>query len=604
TDSNSEGNMTTTFHDYTLTTDDIMLGQSHVGNASYVNRSLTIDPVSVRLAHSVNDTVRNVLIGATTATLYINVTNDNAANYTTVDSNTTNSTGYINFDFLPDCSYSVGAQKWQTYTESDTCYSDKLSSYFTVYVQGDLRPNVTLPKDLEQYQNGIENVTINITLFDECGLDISNAELNITLNNTDVDAVDYCTDVINLGSGNYSCEWETTVTGVGRYDVIVKAYNVTYYNNGTTTLSDSFRVIPPINNAPNLTNNTMVYDIDGWGATFNFSVEVYDKDYDTVNVSFWISSDNSTWVFEDSQNCTACNDWNQLNFSYEGFSCSDQQEWYFKFNATDYENDTELSGVNFTVEKDDVTVVYSVGGGNATYVNRTSPGTTQLIFSVFDADNVSNPALPSGRNGTFWVSYDDTTYDDGYFNQTNSTGHINYIFKPSCSPKYAIGPQNWTGGIKDDTCYFDTNDTESLIVYVVGEMNDTLVSPLGGDFFENDNVSIRVNLTQECDATDLVVDAAVDFSVHHDAYSATCSVVNEADGNYNCTWNVTGAPGGWYNITINSTRQYLNPISELKVNSFFHQINPVITGAVSDRSSIVWGNDAAKSQVTFTVNVT
>ncbi|NOQ55827.1 MAG: DUF87 domain-containing protein, partial [Nanohaloarchaea archaeon] len=445
---------------------------------------------------------------------------------------------------------------------------------------------------------------INITLADECGLDISNAELNITLNNTDVGAADYCTDVINLGSGNYSCEWETTVTGVGRYDVIVKAYNVTYHNNGTITLVDSFRVIPPINNAPNLTNNTMLYDIDGWGATFNFSVEVYDKDYDTVNVSFWISSDNSTWVFEDSKNCTACNEWNQLNFSYDGFSCSDQQEWYYKFNATDYENDTELSGVNFTVEKDDVTVVYSVGGGNATYVNRTSPGTTQLIFSVFDADNVSNPVLSAGSNGSFWVSYNDTTYDTGYFNQTNSTGNLNYIFKPSCSPKYAIGPQNWTGGIKGDTCYFDTNDTESLIVYVVGEMNETLVTPLGGDFFENDNVSIRVNLTQECDVADIVVDAAVDFSVHHDTYSATCSVVNEADGNYNCTWNVTGAPGGWYNITVNSTRQYLNSISKLKINSFFHQINPVIFDASADKSSVVWGNDPAKSQVTFTVNVT
>ncbi|MCK4967548.1 MAG: hypothetical protein KAS12_00710, partial [Candidatus Aenigmarchaeota archaeon] len=108
TDINSEGNATTTFHDYTLTKDDIVIGQSFVGNASYVNRSETLDPVSMLLAHSVNDTVRNVFINSTQATIYLNVTNDNAENFTTVISNTTNSTGYANFDFLPDCSYSVG----------------------------------------------------------------------------------------------------------------------------------------------------------------------------------------------------------------------------------------------------------------------------------------------------------------------------------------------------------------------------------------------------------------------------------------------------------------------------------------------------------------
>ncbi|MCK4968048.1 MAG: hypothetical protein KAS12_03245, partial [Candidatus Aenigmarchaeota archaeon] len=426
------------------------------------------------------------------------------------------------------------------------------------------------------------NVTINITLADECALNLAGAEFNITLNNTDSETIAYCTDITDLGGGDYSYEWNTTDTGVGRYDVFVTAYNITYYNNGTNISTNSFRVIPPINNAPNLTNSTILQSADGWGATFNFSVKVFDSDYDTINVSFWTSSDNTTWIYQDSKNCTACNSWNELNFSYEGFSCSDQQVWYYKFNATDYENITEIGSENFTVEKDDVTVSYSAGWGNNTYVNRTSPGTTQFILQLFDADNVSTPQLPQNRNGSFWVSYNTTNYDNGYFNQTNSTGYINYIFKPSCSPKYEIGPQNWTGGVKGETCYFDKNITQPLTVYVIGEMNETLVTPVGDDFYENDNLTIRINLTQECSATDLVDDAQTTFDISHDAYATNCTVINEAGGYYNCTWNVTGAPGGWYNVTINSTRQYINSISNVKINSFFHQINPVLSGAIAD----------------------
>ncbi|MCK4518231.1 hypothetical protein KAT92_05605, partial [Candidatus Babeliales bacterium] len=567
TDVNDGGDSSTGFVDYTLTEDDILIGQDEVGNASYVNRSDTLVPIATLLAHSVNDTERNMLAASPQATLYLNATTDNDDAFTTFASNQTNSTGYANFYFLPDCSYSVGEQKWRTYTSGDTCYSNALSENFTVYLQGDLRPNVTKPVNLFEYQNGAENVTINITVPDECNASITGVSFNITLNNTDESTIDYCTNIIELGNGNYSCEWNTTTTGVGRYDVIVLAYGVGYYNNGTTIRVDSFRVIPPINNPANLTNSSVLQNPWGWGGVFNFSVEVYDQDYDNVNVSFWISPDNVSWTYHDSQNCTACNGWNELNFSYEGFSCIDQQLWYFKFNATDGVNATVIPEGNFTVQKDNVTISYSAGGGNATYVNRSTPGTTHLILQVFDAINVTNPYLPAGRNGTFWVTYNDSYYNNGYFNQTNTSGHLNYVFKPSCSPKYFVGPQNWTGGIiETDTCYYAANYTPPLTVYVVGDMNDTLVSPAGEDFFEGQNVSIRINITEECSVLDTLNDSLVYFNISHDAYSDTCTLINETTGYYNCTWNVTGAPGGWYNITADLDRIYFNSKSTAYAN--------------------------------------
>ncbi|MCK5373076.1 MAG: hypothetical protein KAJ20_01960, partial [Candidatus Aenigmarchaeota archaeon] len=416
-------------------------------------------------------------------------------------------------------------------------------------------------------------------------------------------------DVVDLGSGNYSCEWNTTDTGVGRYDVIAKAYNISYYNNGTFTEVDSFRVIPPINDAPNLTNRTILQDIDGWSATFNFSVEVYDKNYDTVNVSFWISSDNSTWVFEDSQNCTACNDWNQLNFSYEGFSCSDQQVWYYKFNATDYINDTELSSGNFTVERSNVTVVYNVGGGNATSANRTSPGSTQFLLQIYDSDNVSSPQLSAGYNASFWVSYNDTDYDNGYITQTNSTGYINYTFKPSCVPIYSVGPQNWTGGIKGDSCYFDTNITEQLIVYIIGEMNITFISPSGEKYLRGEeNVTIRANITSECSVQETLNTTIVNFTMTSQytstPYACTSEIYNESTGYYNCTFDTSGKDPRGYNITMNATQQYYltsitTEVYSPATESFWIETRPTLVAPDVTPSSGGWGENHY-----FTVNAT
>ncbi|MCG2724293.1 hypothetical protein L6303_06120, partial [archaeon] len=604
TDSSSQGNTSTSPATYELSTDSVTLGQTALGNATYVNRSLTTVNNSALLANSVNDTDRNLLASSPLATLYLNVTNDNGNTFVTYSSNSTNSSGYANFNFLPNCAYSVGAQKWKTYTSGDACYSNAISGNFTIYVQGDLRPNITYPLNLEEYQNKIDNVTINISLPDECGINKTGAQFNITLNNTDTSNLADCTNILELGGGNYSCEWNTTSTGVGRYDVIVLAYGLEYYNNGTTTRTDSFRVIPPINNPPNITNHTVSPNPGGWGGVFNFSVKVYDQDYDTTEVRFWISPDNESWTFKNAINCTACNGWNRLNFSYEGFTCENQQPWYFKFNATDFINNTELASGNFTVEKENVSIAYSAGWGNATYVNRTGPGTTRLVLRAFDAENTSVPALPAGRNGTFWAAYNSTYYDNGYFNTTNATGHLNYDFKPSCSPKYSYGPQNWTGGIVGDICYFDKNYTPQLIIYVVGDINDTLASPAGENYYENQNVTIRINTTEECSAEDTINDTAVYYNISHDTYSSTCSVSADGTGNYSCTWNVTGAPGGWYNITNSMNRTYFNSKTTKNVNAFFHQINPALKGASINKASVPFGSDVAKSQITFTVNVT
>ena len=89
------------------------------------------------------------------------------------------------------------------------------------------------------------------------------------------------------------------------------------------------------------------------------------------------------------------------------------------------------------------------------------------------------------------------------------------------------------------------------------------------------------------------------MKIHHNGFEEYCSpVYNWSGGIYNCTWNISGNPPGWYNVTIEANRTLYNPdIKEER--SFFHETDPVIYGAYTDKDSVVWGTDVSKSRVTF-----
>jgi len=121
------------------------------------------------------------------------------------------------------------------------------------------------------------------------------------------------------------------------------------------------------------------------------------------------------------------------------------------------------------------------------------------------------------------------------------------------------------------------------------------------DYLSSVNASCGFNVT---DANVTVTVSHYDSRLSPPSFSDTCSpVYNWSSGIYNCTWNVSSNPSGWYNVTIESNRTYYNPYTFVK-KSFFHEVPPILSGAYNDKPYVVWGSNASKSTMTFFVDVT
>ncbi|RLG20513.1 hypothetical protein DRN74_05300, partial [Candidatus Micrarchaeota archaeon] len=508
--------------------------------------------------------------------------------------NVTNTTGHVEYNFDPSCVYDVGKQNWYGYTYLDSCYKDVSSSYFNVTIVGDLTPNVTYPNGQEfvRYNELYINVTGLVT--DECSLhNIATADVNFTLISVAFNDVYYCEEIVNYNNGTYSCEFNLTTASQGWYNIVMNSSNVEFYNNGTTTKEYAFRIRqqwePPV-----LENETVIPENDwGWGENFTFKVNVSDINGEDVNVSFWLSPDNQTWYYIDSQMCNDCGISTELTFYYKGFSCNDMPTYYFKFNASDAHNTTDKPGLNFTLTKDDVTFLYEgLSTGNKSFVNRSE--SRILRIRIYDSDNKTY--LPANVQGKIWVTKDGISYDSGTPGTTDSEGYLSVTFTPDCN--YNVGVQNWKAGTVGNVCYKDTNSSLGLILTIIGWLNNTIIEPNGDVYYSNQNVTIRANVSDECNQ--LINDAAVWFNITHDNFNDVCTLVkNEGNGYYNCSWNISNNPGGWYNITMNSERTYYNYDNETKIQAFFHEIAPVLAGEYVTPTESYWG-----TTFNFYVNVT
>jgi hypothetical protein len=514
---------------------------------------------------------------------------------------------------------------WFAYVQNDQCYYDASSAIFNITIVGDLYPNVTWPNGTAEYEHSIfpSMNSLNITgdvLSDCLNKYLNNSDVNFTIVNNASQNKYYCNSTIgigNLGNGSYNCTWNYNGADFGWYDIIMNASNVSFFNNFSRTRYHAFRIINYTYSPAVLKNETLIFEDDGgWGENFTFRVNVTDVDAEDINVTLWLSPDNVSWVEAETKICYQCLVEKEVDFHYQNFTCENitnetaGEYRYFKFNATDAHNETDRASFNFTIVADDVDIVYG-GSGNATNVNRTA--TLLLKLLVHDWDRHTD--VPPGANGTIWITYNNSNFNAGTSNETDSLGYLSYYFIPNCS--YSVGSHFWYGGTTSNFCYKD-NESENLTFTVFGWLNNTLLAPNGTDYenvyYSNNNVTISIAVKDEVDGADCennVTDANVTITVSHNdprfvpsQFNQSCSpVYNWSTGIYNCTWNISGSPSGWYNVTITSNRTLYNPDVELK-RSFFHQVAPVLYGEYTGNSSVPWGDTASKSTITFYANVT
>ncbi len=145
------------------------------GNNSQVNRTETV-LLSVRI----NDTISDNWVGAGVSCA-VWVTTGSVA-YGPPLANYTNSSGFCNYYFSPDSSYSVGNQTWRGGAYQDTYYEDSNSSDQNVFIRGKLTINFTSPYSGQRvYRN--ESLTLQARMFDEFGKAINESTINTSAYN-------------------------------------------------------------------------------------------------------------------------------------------------------------------------------------------------------------------------------------------------------------------------------------------------------------------------------------------------------------------------------------------------------------------------------------
>jgi hypothetical protein len=380
------------------------------------------------------------------------------------------------------------------------------------------------------------------------------------------------------GYSNFTCNGETFYSCKnGNFFMWVQPYSnssVNYQTGGATNL------LPEASN-PNVTLN-----LSPWGDWFNYSVFINDTDGDNVSVTlyYWLEHVGS-WFNGSS-----------VNISGEGtawFNITSDQNWvgvnkykfqYQDFNQSGYPFHSSINTSEYwgPLSRKHNTEVFHVKG-NESSVNRTEA--VELIVRINDTDNET--WVGSGVACIIWVSYNNSYFDDGNFNTTNSTGHCLFQFTPDGN--YSTGNQTWKGGVLDDTYYNDSNSTD-FVLTINGRVNITFVEPVdGGIFYRNSSNYFEAKLVDQ-----------FGFDVNQSGFNCTFwfnyTYLNSSDtdqyGRCNITWhpqcgysrqdyiaNVTLTdPTGFYDILDNMDSRNVAMHDELNLTilepseySLFHR---------------------------------
>ena len=540
-----------------------------------------------------NNTLVNETIGNRTINISYNVNpaNNIQINYVKINN------GAVRCDFggMTYSNTTVNGQNVcniNTYTvasnRSDILWDNTMGSGIAIYATetssnvneaGTWTKNVTIWNETATiFYNVTANTSIDVGYISDAGLYVewNGTIYSITPSNLapDCNSSNPTYDPKIAGTDNfYVCKQDTSSDGQADFFKWKQPHTsaTIYIVNGTTNHLAllSYANVTPSSGKWNIAN-------------FNFSIFVNDSvDRDNVTVNFWLKVDGLNWEMKESKNIsgngtawfnyTANESWigtNYYMFEYRDFNSTTGYIYHSWQNTSNYTNPTVL--------KHDVSIIYILG--NNTSVNRTGSNYTTFSFVVNDTDfnvNVSN------ANCSFWVTTDGVNFILSNSTISNTSGFCNFNFDPTAL--YSVGQQLWKGGTYQDNYYNDTNSTNYTVSIIGGLSINFTASFINQNFTRRNDVNFTAKLIDDSNNI-----AAVP--------------------NYTCTWYVnntfknrsTTNSLGYCNYTWHTDCPNLGFDSNLAVYS----VNVTLNGSAS--SYYIIENNQSNTNVTLkdTLNVT
>ena len=568
--SNDDGTSQIYGKTYSVEKDDVNVESVQPLNYEIVNRSQTTDFI----VYVWDRDAQQVAPEGSRGRIYISAyTLDQWEDLGVADYWYTNASGYLvrtltnSFWCSDKTKYYLGLHQWKGGTDGATCVKDNITLPLNFTLMGSLTNFIISPIGVNFSKELTSTIAIKGYVQDDCGDNVTDAdEVYFNLTNGDYT---YTCSATSVGQ-EYHCDFPTALAPLGWYNITMYS-NKNLHWNGLAKVENAFYLA----SIPNLESPTVSpYPSGPWGIRpFNFSVFVTDEDNDTVTIGLWLRKDLGVWKLEDTQQCSQCNNFEV--FYQRNFTCNatlnEVGDWYFKANATDISGFANQSLiVSFNVTREPILIEHYLGNNSIINRNDTKPNNTARLAVQIKDFLLNQNVTVIDTNKVRFVLTNSSTYE--ITSNLNSTAEYYYIdFNPDCS--YSTGIYSWEVNVSQDSCYADNTSSETLLIKIVGDLNPKVVFPDGSkNFTEGEIIELVGNLSDDCN--NLVGDANVYFNLTNlrtnEWFRCPSSGYATFNGtHYNCSWDSTNKPAGWYRIEIYAERSDYHSGHDYFDNAFF-----------------------------------
>ncbi|MBW6461792.1 MAG: DUF87 domain-containing protein [DPANN group archaeon] len=406
--------------------------------------------------------------------------------------------------------------------------SGVLKTYYTDNF--DAIKNVTIRNEIIYSSSLFTAITANATIDDSDPEVHGDIKISVIWGQTEFDitpATACPTMDTSLALGFSACKNDTNDNGI--YDFVKWIQP-----NITAGTSTRYIVKAALNLETNMTDANVTAESGIWGDLFNYSIYVNDSDGDSVNVTLWVTI-NDSWTDKGTitVNGEGLVEFNNIESTKEWVLAANSYKFeYFDFNSTGYKihskkNTSDYSGP--VIVKHNVTV--SSVFGNDSIVYRENDSTR--IEVIFNDTTVGVPVNIDGISCAVYVSKDGINKTLYNMNNVNSTGYCSSNF--DLNSNYSVGGQIWNVSI--DSKYYNLLNTTNYTVNVKGNVSIGVVAP-----YSNESILRDTTITFSAQLTD-------EYNI-----DVTATTINTT--NYTCTWYFNNTEIGSSSVNTNGLCTY------------------------------------------------